>query len=242
MDLWRLLGYSRSTFYSHKDSLALQDKDGEKTNLVNFCKSITPPCWLKPLLFNGDLQTAWTVVKGVDPLIYYKRMIFEAECPTYRGTFTVDFVVPPHTDTDPSLPPRTISLNDKELNHIGGDDHRPMLVTLHGLTGGSQEAYLRHLLVALHADGWEACVLNARGCAQSKITSDLFFNARATWDIRQFVQWLREKFPNRPLFAIGYSLGACILINVRSTINRQQFQSMTMFEDLICFGCLAVSW
>ncbi|KAL8908220.1 MAG: hypothetical protein Q9207_000941 [Kuettlingeria erythrocarpa] len=155
----------------------------------------------------------WTVVNGKDPLIYYKRKIFTAECAAYKGSFAVDFVVPPHTETDVTLPPRTTNFDNDELRQLGSDDDKPMLVTLHGLTGGSQEAYLRHLLFTLYKEGWDACVLNARGCAQSKLTSSVLFNARATWDIRQLMKWLRERFPHRPLFAIGYSLGACILVN-----------------------------
>ncbi|KAL8990550.1 MAG: hypothetical protein Q9177_000832 [Variospora cf. flavescens] len=180
--------------------LTLQQKDGTKTNLLDLCKSINIPCWLNPLLLNGHLQTTWTVVKSTDPPVYYKRKVFEAECPAYSGTFAVDFVVPPHTDTNPTLPPRTINFTDEELGNIGSDDGKPMLITLHGLTGGSQEAYLRHLLHALYIEGWEACVVNARGCALSKITSGNLFNARATWDLRQLVKWLRKTFPNRPHF------------------------------------------
>ncbi|KAL9012608.1 MAG: hypothetical protein Q9173_002625 [Seirophora scorigena] len=130
-----------------------------------------------------------------------------------KGTFAVDFVVPPYAEKDPTLPPRTIHFSDEEMGKIGSDDGKPMLVTLHGLTGGSHDAYLRHLLHALYTEGWEACVVNARGCARSKITSEVLFNARATWDVRQLVKWLRKTFPNRPLFAIGYSLGGCILVN-----------------------------
>ena len=59
-------------------------------------------------------------------------------------------------------------------------------------------------------------VVNARGCAMSRITSGVLFNARATWDIKQFAQFAREKWPRRKLFACGFSLGANILVNVCS--------------------------
>jgi predicted alpha/beta-fold hydrolase len=39
------------------------------------------------------------------------------------------------------------------------------------------------------------------------------YNARATWDVRQVVKWLKKSFPNRPLFGLGFSLGANILTN-----------------------------
>jgi predicted alpha/beta-fold hydrolase len=45
------------------------------------------------------------------------------------------------------------------------------------------------------------------------ISSSILYNARATWDTRQVVKWLRKKYPNRPLFGIGFSLGANILTN-----------------------------
>src|SRR6185436_15455142 len=81
--------------------------------------------------------------------------------------------------------------------------------------------YLRHVLAPLTANGWEACVVNSRGCAESQITSGVLYNARATWDVRQTVKWLQNQFPNRPLFGIGFSLGANILTNVRE---RHPFQ------------------
>ena len=101
----------------------------------------------------------------------------------------------------------------------GSADDAPMLVVLHGLSGGSHELYLRETIAPLvngNMDGknWEACIVNARGCARSKVTTGVFFNARATWDYRQTVQWIRDKFPNRPLFGLGFSLGANILVNV----------------------------
>jgi len=102
-----------------------------------------------------------------------------------------------------------------------------MLIALHGLSGGSHELYLRHVLSPLvnrqdcvtgevNQKKWEALVVNARGCANSEITSPVLFNARATWDVRQVVRWARETFPNRPLFAVGFSLGGNILSNVGS--------------------------
>ena len=107
---------------------------------------------------------------------------------------------------DDSLPPRTVYYSEDEEAELGSDDDRPMLVVLHGLSGGSHEVYLRCAINPLLESGkWEACVVNSRGCAKSKITSGILYNARATWDTRQVVQWLREKYPNRPLRFIIYT-------------------------------------
>jgi hypothetical protein len=115
------------------------------------------------------------------------------------------------------LPERTSFFSEDQFAVLPSDDTKPMLVVLHGLSGGSHELYLRHVLAPLVADkSWEACVVNSRGCAQTKVTSHVLYNARATWDVRQSVKWLRKMFPNRPLFGIGFSQGANILTNVRT--------------------------
>ncbi len=224
MDISWILGHAKTSYHYSKNPINLSTKSGAKVSLPEICQSVTPPCRLNPLLFNGHLQTFWTVVKSQDVPIYYKRKIFEAEDPRYAGTFAVDFVVEPYEQTGNDLPPRTTNFEDEEFNNIGSLDSKPMLVTLHGLSGGSHELYLRHVLAPLISNegGWEACVVNSRGCAMSKITSGVLYNARATWDVRQVVKWLKETFPNRELYGIGFSLGANILTNVctRNTCDR----------------------
>lgn len=218
MDLSWLRGHAKTSFHHSNTPVRLQTKSGSEVSLLDICRDSIPPCRLNPLLFNGHLQTAWTVVKDEGPPIIYKRKIFDADDPAYAGTFAVDFVVDTPSENDESLPPRTTYFTDEEFKILesGSLDSKPMLVTLHGLSGGSYELYLRHVLAPLVSKegGWEACVVNSRGCAMSKITTGVLYNARATWDVRQTVKWLREKFPNRSLFAIGFSLGANILTNV----------------------------
>ncbi|KAG2418762.1 hypothetical protein HFD88_001863 [Aspergillus terreus] len=225
----------RVSFYNAKDnSLRLTKKIGksgskEQTTLADLCRTATPTkCQLNPFLFNGHLQTAWTTMKFDNVPVYYKRRVLQANTPMLTGHFAVDFVTEPYevpqdgprTDperkyTQPSgLPERTAFFTEEEFAALPSDDTKPMLVVLHGLSGGSHELYLRHVLHPLIADGtWEACVVNSRGCAQTNISSGVLYNARATWDVRQAVQWLRQMFPNRPLFGIGFSLGANILAN-----------------------------
>ncbi|KZF21310.1 hydrolase, alpha/beta fold family [Xylona heveae TC161] len=210
-----LPGRARTSFHHSQKTVILPTRTGAKHSLAELCESATPPCHLNPLLFNGHLQTAWTIVKAYDIPIYYKRKVFESDDPNFAGTFAVDFAVSKYDDCDNSLPPRTTYFTEEDFEQIGSLDSKPMLVCLHGLSGGSHELYLRHVLAPLLAEvsGWEACVVNSRGCAQSKITSGILYNARATWDVRQVVRWLKAKFPNRPLFGVGFSLGANILTN-----------------------------
>ncbi|KAL1795426.1 hypothetical protein ACET3X_005650 [Alternaria dauci] len=222
-----LFGHSKTTYTCHSSPTPLQTKSGSKTNLLEIAKSSIPPCRLNPLLFNGHLQTMYTAVKDPGPPIYYKRQIFDSNYSVYPGTFAVDFVVSKEegeasaarmkVDNDTTeLPERTTNFTPKEWDAIASDDTKPMLIALHGLSGGSHEVYLRETLYPLltsPSQPWTACVVNGRGCALSKITTPQLFNARATWDLRQVVTTLHTLFPNRPLYAIGFSLGANILTN-----------------------------
>ncbi|KAI5299899.1 Malate dehydrogenase, cytoplasmic, partial [Ascosphaera pollenicola] len=178
------------------------------------------------------------------PVYYKRRVFEADTSINYEGTFAVDFVVPPEQgttstavdnkdgstqksgdvsensrllgDAPPSdLPERTSYYTDAEFSRLSSEtDTTPMLVVLHGLSGGSHEIYVRHILKPLcYEHKWAACVVNSRGCAQSKVTTPIMYNARATWDCRQMVEWLHKKYPKRPLFGIGFSLGANILAN-----------------------------
>ncbi|RDA95745.1 hypothetical protein CP533_5074 [Ophiocordyceps camponoti-saundersi (nom. inval.)] len=208
------LGRAKIAFTHAPTPMTIKLKDGSETDLVKICEQATPPCQLNPLLFNGHLQTMWTATRPHGPKIHYRRKCFEADGTSYRGTFAVDFAVEPFEGHDPDLPWRTRYFDEEQLRNMGSDDAKPMLVILHGLSGGSHEVYLRHAIAPLlEQGGWEACVVNSRGCARSKITSGLLYNARSTWDLRQTVKWLRKTYPNRPLFGLGFSLGANMLTN-----------------------------
>lgn len=212
-------GRAKIRFTHHTTPLPLRSKDGSSTDLLKLVEKSTPPCQLNPLLFNGHLQTCWTAVGKDAPSIYYRRQIFNSNHANYTGTFAVDFSVPAHPDHDEKLPPRTAYFKAGEFEGLASEDNRPMLIVLHGLSGGSYEVYLRHAIapLVLNDGGWECCVVNGRGCANSEVTSGVLFNARATWDVRQVVRWARKTFPNRPLFGLGFSLGANILTNVSET-------------------------
>ncbi|KAF2718558.1 AB-hydrolase YheT [Polychaeton citri CBS 116435] len=243
-------GRCATTFTHSKEPLILPSKTGASRALSSIIEDATPPCDLNPFLFNGHLQTFYTAAKDEGPSIHYKRRVFEQEDSNFKGHFGVDFVVKPDVNDDVKpnvasdggtedeglredptgvghreLPPRTTYWTDKEFEELGSNDEKPMLILLHGISGGSHEVYLRNLLVPLTeptpegkkaglTDGdWDALVVNSRGCAGTKITTSMIYNARATWDTRQVVKWVRSRWPRRPLYGVGFSLGANILTN-----------------------------
>ena len=212
-----ILGRAECDFFGSSERLSLPRKRSNLSAmpLVELCKYVTPQCKLNPLLFNGHMQTVWTAYgPATDVAVYYSRHVFSAVDDNFPGSFAVDFCVPKHDHDGSPLPPRTTYMSKEQYDSTRSDDDVPMFVALHGLSGGSYELYVRSVLKPLLDVGWEGCVVNSRGCAKSKLTSGIMYNARATWDIRQTVLWLKERHPRRPLFGLGFSLGANILVNV----------------------------
>lgn len=47
----------------------------------------------------------------------------------------------------------------------------PVLILLPGLTGGSGDSYVRHMLIKARNKGWRVVVFNSRGCGNSPVTT-----------------------------------------------------------------------
>ncbi|AQK86355.1 alpha/beta-Hydrolases superfamily protein [Zea mays] len=60
--------------------------------------------------------------------------------------------------------------------------------------------------------GWNVVVSNHRGLGGISITSDCFYNAGWTADMREVVSFLHQEYPKAPLFTVGTSIGANIVV------------------------------
>lgn len=88
----------------------------------------------------------------------------------------------------------------------------PVLILLPGLTGGSGDTYVQHMLVRARRSKWRVVVFNSRGCGSSPVTSSQFYSASFTEDLRQVVNHVKTRHPSSRLYAVGWSLGANILV------------------------------
>lgn len=183
--------------------------------------------WLNPLLFNGTLQTLYYAMhdSGVEFQTYYGRELFTY---TDGGVCSLDWVIPPEPKDEfdrqykvtlpansPRLHPRTRFLSESELSARDAESTDPLCVVFHGLAGGSHEPLIRNLAQELGAKGenWGVVVVNSRGCCRTKITLGKLFNALSTDDLREVLESLRERYPRRKLYAVGFSFGAVLLAN-----------------------------
>ncbi|KAF9053936.1 AB-hydrolase YheT [Hymenopellis radicata] len=97
-------------------------------------------------------------------------------------------------------------------------DETPIVVVLHGLTGGSHESYVRGILSKACAPietgglGYRGVVVNFRGCAGTPMTAQQLYSAGWTEDLRQALMYIAHRYPNAPLHGLGFSLGANVIV------------------------------
>jgi len=145
-----------------------------------------------PLLQTGQLQTIYAGARNFDdlaPIRYARKLLTMHDGGTigldivldseeqYTKGLEIDEEITKRKDYVKNLPPRIRYMQAaEEPELLQSDDGRPMLVSLHGLSGGSHETYVRALLHEIVKSGrWKACCLNSRGCGRTNITTQQLF-------------------------------------------------------------------
>ena len=129
----------------------------------------------------------------------------------------------PHLQTVwPALlrPTRPVSLTRERLELPDGDfididwagDTGPVVVILHGLQGSSRSPHVQGLLRSLTRRGWRSAVIHFRGCGGEANRLPRTYHSGDTGDVGYFLSHLRERYPSTPVAAVGYSLGANVLL------------------------------
>lgn len=100
-----------------------------------------------------------------------------------------------------------------ELDLKERGENSPVVILFHGLEGNSRRYYIRRLAEALLGEGYSVVAVNFRSCGDRLNKKRRFYHSGETKDIQTVVEWSDEKFPGRPIFAAGFSLGASALFN-----------------------------
>jgi predicted alpha/beta-fold hydrolase len=95
----------------------------------------------------------------------------------------------------------------------GAPSDAPLLLLLSGIAGGSGDAYVQHMAADAAALGFRPVCFNSRGCAGGPVTVPQFYSASFTSDLREVVALLAGRHAAAPRLALGWSLGANILVN-----------------------------
>ena len=101
---------------------------------------------------------------------------------------------------------------DSAIGSAAGLNSAPLVVLLHGLTGGFESKYARGLARVLLAMGWRAVILKFRGAGPEPNRLARHYHHGDTEDLREVLALLRRREPDTPMFAVGWSLGANVLL------------------------------
>lgn len=88
----------------------------------------------------------------------------------------------------------------------------PLVILLHGLSGSADSHYARSLLTALQRRGLRGVLMNFRGASGEPNRLARSYHGGETGDLTTVIELLRRREPHTPLAAVGYSLGANVLL------------------------------
>ncbi|PRP82412.1 hypothetical protein PROFUN_10112 [Planoprotostelium fungivorum] len=178
--------------------------------IIRRCPSFQENFVPSPWLVSGHLQTIGVSMLRDTPDIQFER---ESLYMPDGGFVTLDW---------------TSLFGEEHKQQIHGEQHGriskssetpqvrsqtdvPTVIIMHGLTGGSNESYVRHAVQEARKQGFNSIAFNYRGAAGTQLANTVMYSGAQTHDVRAVVKHLKASLPNSPLFAVGFSLGANIL-------------------------------
>ncbi|XP_024366043.1 uncharacterized protein [Physcomitrium patens] len=164
------------------------------------CKILKQRYFATPWLSSPHLQTMFLHFNGNPPPVKYHRQIYVTPD---KGTIALDWVKHPLNDDK-----GYVDINQENVEI----DESPIVIIIPGLTSDSESPYIKHIAYNSAMMGWRTLVTNHRGLGGLSMTSDIFYNAGWTEDLRRIVNYVHGKYPKAPIFTIGTSIGANILV------------------------------
>ncbi|XP_039014858.1 embryogenesis-associated protein EMB8-like isoform X2 [Hibiscus syriacus] len=165
------------------------------------CKIFQQRYLVTPWLSSPHIQTAFLTFHGRPPPVTYRRHLFRA---FDGGTIALDWLT--YSDV---LEGASGVIDGSTARK---DGKTPIVIVIPGLTSDSTDAYVMHLAFKMARQGWNVVVSNHRGLGGVSLTSDCCYNAGWTEDVRKVIEHIRCEYPEAPLYAVGTSIGANILV------------------------------
>lgn len=88
----------------------------------------------------------------------------------------------------------------------------PIVIVLHGLEGSIRSRYACNIMQKIHSLGMRGAMPYFRGCTGEPNRLPVSYHSGFTQDLEYFSGLLKQREPNTPLAAVGYSLGGNVLL------------------------------
>nr|KYP74742.1 hypothetical protein KK1_007434 [Cajanus cajan] len=162
--------------------------------VVSNCKILHGKYFATPWLCSPHLQTLFVNYFGRPPSLKYTRQLFRT---ADGGTIALDW-----------LSSSDVSGGAPHGDDVASEDESiPIVVIIPGLTSDSSSQYVKHLAYYTAKRGWKVVVFGG-----VSITSNFSYNAGWTEDVRTVINYLHKEKSKAPLFVVGTSIGANILV------------------------------
>ncbi|CUS47532.1 MAG: putative hydrolase of the alpha/beta-hydrolase fold [Idiomarinaceae bacterium HL-53] len=161
------------------------------SNDTNVSESFKAHPWLK----NPHLQTLWTRIQGFEPSAPFEREVLSTQD---GDELDLDWLT-----------------STSQVQH-----QKPLLIIFHGLEGSSKSPYADQLAQAALASGIDSVVMHFRGCSGRMNKTATAYHSGAIEDPLHTISVLKQRFPERPLYAAGFSLGANMLVNLLGRVDK----------------------
>ncbi|GAC35073.1 hydrolase [Paraglaciecola polaris] len=99
-----------------------------------------------------------------------------------------------------------------ERNNI--KESKGLVVIFHGLEGSNKSHYANDMTANLVAQGYVVVLMHFRGCGGEHNTLPRAYHSGETQDAWYLLNWLAELYPNVAKVAMGFSLGANMLLKL----------------------------
>lgn len=181
--------------YIYKKGLPINvyyNKNSQITSLVESIQRFKKPYHPTPWLFNCHAQTLYA-------------MQFRKRKPFVNEREKVTFPDGGNAIIDWFHPTSIVTTNDGLSTY---DKKEDFIIIFHTLGGGSREKVINSFGVSCAHKGFTAAVLNCRGCAGAKFTSEKVYNAYEIDDFKFSIENHVKKRHPRHIFMCGFSMGA----------------------------------
>ena len=132
-----------------------------------------------------------------------------------------------------------LTLNNEQLELEDGDfldlvwteekdKNSPIIILLHGLEGSINSPYAKGILKTISNNNWQGVLMHFRGCSGRHNRLNRSYHSGETGDIHTLITELKKRYPERPLAAIGISLGGNVLLKYLGEQNKQCLLSAAM--------------
>lgn len=146
---------------------------------------------------NAPFQPAWWLKHAHLQTIFAKYL-----SPKQRVSTTAELFSLPDGDE--------LQLN--WLDNAATDDKAPLVILLHGLAGDINSHYIQAMLAQCREFNWPAVLVHFRGCNGKPNKLPRAYHSGDTADAGLVINEVKRRYPQRPLVAVGYSLGGNVLL------------------------------